>query len=301
VKARAPGKVVISGAYAVLWGAPAIVSAVSRYAVADTARPADLLTPEVRAALGGEAAPWFDASALRGERGKLGLGSSAAILVASLAALALQEGTTNEDGELARAVLAPALAAHREAQGGGSGIDVATAAHGGTLVARLAGAGLSIEHVELPRGLVWQVWAGGHPTSTSSFVARVKELEAREPEVFAAQMTALGLHAEGAVQAVLDGNGDALLAHLGSQRHGLAGLGHAAGIPIVTSDVEELAELATRDGAVVMPSGAGGGDVALFVGREPPSRAVLELRARLGHQELGLTLAARGVHAWDGP
>ena len=62
-RARAPGKVVISGAYAVLSGAPAISSAVSRYVIADTARPAELLTDEVRAALSAdESAPWFDAS-----------------------------------------------------------------------------------------------------------------------------------------------------------------------------------------------------------------------------------------------
>ena len=41
-RARAPGKVVLSGAYAVLAGAPAIVSAVSRYVTADTSRPADV-------------------------------------------------------------------------------------------------------------------------------------------------------------------------------------------------------------------------------------------------------------------
>ncbi len=66
VRAGAPGKVVISGAYAVLEGAPAVVSAVSRYAWADARRTADFVTPEVKAALGDGPAPWFDASALRG-------------------------------------------------------------------------------------------------------------------------------------------------------------------------------------------------------------------------------------------
>ena len=36
--AKAPGKLVVSGAYSVLEGAPAIVVAVDRYAVADTSR-----------------------------------------------------------------------------------------------------------------------------------------------------------------------------------------------------------------------------------------------------------------------
>jgi len=42
--ARAPGKLVLSGAYAVLSGAPALVVAVDRYVVADSARPAAFLT-----------------------------------------------------------------------------------------------------------------------------------------------------------------------------------------------------------------------------------------------------------------
>ena len=87
-RARAPGKVVFSGAYAVLGGAPAIVLAVERDVVADTERPHEFLTDEVAAALEpNERAPWFDASALREDGRKLGLGSSAAILVASLFAL----------------------------------------------------------------------------------------------------------------------------------------------------------------------------------------------------------------------
>ena len=49
-RARAPGKLVLSGAYAVLSGAPALVAAVDRYVVADSARPTLFDAPEVRAA-----------------------------------------------------------------------------------------------------------------------------------------------------------------------------------------------------------------------------------------------------------
>lgn len=301
MKARAPGKLVISGAYAVLYGATAVVSAVSRYAVADASRAAELVTPEVQAAIGPAQAPWFDASSLRGPRGKLGLGSSAAILVASLAALELAAGRASDDDSLARAVLERALAAHRAAQGGGSGVDVASSAHGGTLLAWREGDALRTERVGLPPGLVWEVWAGGRPTSTASFVAEVAALAARDPGAFSAWLDALRLHAEGAAGAVRDGDASRLLEHLAGQREGLAGLGLAAGIPIVTGEVEALGALAEREGAVVLPSGAGGGDVTLFVGSEPPSGPLVALREQLGHQRLELSLAARGVHAWDGP
>ncbi len=39
MRARAPGKVVLSGAYSVLRGAPAIVTAVDRYVEADDGEP----------------------------------------------------------------------------------------------------------------------------------------------------------------------------------------------------------------------------------------------------------------------
>src|SRR5262245_37809403 len=134
--ARAPGKVVISGAYAVLEGAPAIVAAVDRYVTADARRTADAVTPEVRAALGNRDAPAFDARALRRGDNKLGLGSSAAILVASLGAVALRDLGPLSDDALAAQVFEPALAAHRAAQGGGSGIDVAASTYGGVLIAQ---------------------------------------------------------------------------------------------------------------------------------------------------------------------
>lgn len=128
--ARAPGKLVLSGAYSVLTGAPALVVAVDRYALADSARAASFLTPEVQAALGDRAPPWFDASELRDGDKKLGLGSSAAILVASLAALELATDPALSDDALCARVYERALVAHRAAQGGGSGVDVAASQRG---------------------------------------------------------------------------------------------------------------------------------------------------------------------------
>jgi len=156
---RAPGKLVLSGAYAVLSGAPALVAAVDRFALADGDRLAEWATPEVRAALASDQAPWFDASALRKDGKKLGLGSSAAILVASLAALEVPGDAELSDRELCARVYQRALLAHRMAQGGGSGIDVAASAHGGLLVARRSGSELALSPVAFPSGLHFEVWA----------------------------------------------------------------------------------------------------------------------------------------------
>src|SRR4051812_23142786 len=82
----APGKLVLSGAYAVLDGAAAIVVAVDRHARAGTRERAPTRSPELLAAFGEGPAPICDTSSMRENGKKLGLGSSAAALVAALGA-----------------------------------------------------------------------------------------------------------------------------------------------------------------------------------------------------------------------
>src|SRR5688572_12462729 len=125
MKTDAPGKLVISGAYAVLRGAPAIVSAVDRRVAVDTERPASYRAPEVEAGLrmlgGNRQPPFYDASALRSTVDKLGLGSSAAICVASLGAILAQDYPLLDEQSLREMLYPIAREAHRRAQGGGSG------------------------------------------------------------------------------------------------------------------------------------------------------------------------------------
>jgi phosphomevalonate kinase len=298
--ARAPGKVVISGAYAVLEGAPAIVSAVSRYVVADASRRSDLLTPEVRAAIGDRAAPWFDASALRDGGKKLGLGSSAAILVASLGALELAARAPIDDVELVAAVLSRALSAHAAAQAGGSGIDVAASAHGGTLICQRKGELLEVRRADLPPALRVEVWAAGQPASTPELRRRVSMLAERDPFSYRLIMDAQSSASERAAEALTQGDGAGLIAALAEQRDALGNLGNSAGAPIVTPQVGRLDALARKEGATVLPAGAGGGDVALFVGTAAPSAALRELARELDQRPLALDLGARGVHCGSG-
>ena len=331
MKARAPGKLVLSGAYAVLDGAPAIVTAVDRYVTADAARRADFITPEVRAALGTTPeVPWFDAGALRERGEKLGLGSSAAILVATLGARALLEHGPLDDRELAELVFEPALRAHALAQGGGSGVDVASAAFGGTLVfhrTRRASGAAPVEAVvpgeangvpvslngafsdpngapaaapsivrsRVPEGVVVETWWSGRPATTADFVRRVKALAAREPSLYAERMGAQVHAADRAMHAVLAGHAEDFIQALTAQRVALHALGAAAEVNIVTEFVARLAAAAPE--AAVIPAGAGGGDIVLHVGARPSSPGFRGLAAELGHQLVPLALGARGVHA----
>ncbi len=297
-RARAPGKIVLSGAYAVLSGAPAIVCAVERDVLADTALPAPLLTEEVAAALGpGERAPWFDASALREDGRKLGLGSSAAILVASLFALERAAAPHAGEGELRERVFARGLEAHRRAQGGGSGIDVASSTFGGALVYRLDEGAPSITHVALPAALVVEVWVCPSSASTPELLGKVAALLARDPGAHARLLGAQASAAADAATAVLAGSTQGVLAALRAQYAALSTLGLAAGAPIVTPELAEVAPLAEASGGALLPAGAGGGDIAVFVGTSPsPAALRAELRAR-SHRALPVGLAARGASA----
>lgn len=287
---------VLSGAYAVLSGAPALVAAVDRYVTADSARPADFEAPEVRAALGDAKPPWFDASELREGGKKLGLGSSAAIVVASLAALELDTEPELSDEALAARVYQRALLAHRAAQGGGSGVDVASSAHGGVLVARRREGALELATVQLPSGLSFEVWACTAAASTAEFLTHMRAFEAHAPERYQALLGAQAEAAEAALDATARGNAPDFVTAIARQLSALSALGEAAGVGIVTPEHAKLARLASAHGAAFLPAGAGGGDVAFYVGTRAPAPEFGVRAQALGLSRLELTLGARGVH-----
>ncbi|MEZ4442498.1 MAG: hypothetical protein R3B72_25620 [Polyangiaceae bacterium] len=293
VRARAPGKLVVSGAYSVLEGAPALVAAVDRYALAETERPCDFVTPEVREAFAraglGDRYPWFDASALRGEGRKLGLGSSAAIMIASLAAAWPEEVAPEAWGDT---LFALGLASHRAAQGGGSGVDVAAACFGGVLRFALGeGETPEVEPHPLP-AVVVECWACSEAASTSAMVARVRALAAAEPTRYQDLMTVAGDGARGAVAAT---TAVALVNALRQQDEALGQLGEAAEVPILTNQVRALIAAAADEGARFGPSGAGGGDIALFIGPAPSSAGFRGRAEREGLCLLDLAVGAEGV------
>lgn len=291
MRAQAPGKVVLSGAYAVLEGAPCIATAVDRYVIADDAMPAEHISDEVRAAMS-PPFPHIDASQLRSEGRKLGLGSSAAIVVASLATLPEHDGT---DRATLNRLYERAVAAHRKAQGGGSGIDVAAATFGGNVVLRYEADGPGrVDAVQLP-SLHFEIWSCPQAAVTSGFLRRVREFKADLPQIHGELFGRLSAAAENAVSACNAGSGEAWLAALDAQARGLFELGVRAQLPIFTDAVSELRELGRAEGAIVMPAGAGGGDLALFCGPHPPSTALLAAANERGINPLQLKLGAPGV------
>lgn len=290
----APGKLVLSGAYAVLEGSPAIVTAVDRFAYADATRRAAWTTPEVSAALGAPG-PWFDATELRGEEHKLGLGSSAAILVASMAAQWVSDGDLRDWDAIRQSMFPAALRAHQLAQAGGSGLDVAASCFGGTLEYQLKGERAAFRPIALPSGLYVESWDSQSPASTPEFVQKVKALKARDASLYAARIGAQADAATRAVQAARDGDLDAWITAIAQQHSALSALGQAAHAPIITESTVKLHRYASDQNASVLPSGAGGGDVILYFGHAPSSEAWRAAARRDGYRLVPLDLGAEGV------
>lgn len=294
--ARAPGKLVLSGAYSVLEGSPALVTAVDRYVVADSARIAEWLTPEVTAAKL-RSKPWFDASALRAADRKIGLGSSAAILVACLAADLLESGGITDVRQLAEVVVERAMAAHAVVQPLGSGIDVIASCFGGTLVTQREAGVMAHAPVTLPQDVYFEVWSAPYAQSTHDMLASLRDFQHDQPSLYTRLMAEQAAAAEQTLHALRTRQSTLFIASLARQESALDALGRNATLPIVTDELRLLADRAAKESAAVLPAGAGGGDVAIFAGIQAPSLELRALMAQLHHARLDLALSARGVHA----
>lgn len=293
--ARAPGKLLLTGAYAVLEGAPAIVLAVDRYAVAEGATHDEEAGRELRAALVDP--PRVDVSALYEGASKLGLGSSAAALVAGIGVRLAEAGDDLSAPDVRETIFARARAAHAAAQGGGSGVDIAASVYGGVLEYRLKGEQASLAPVDLPQDLHVSAFFSGVSARTSELRARVDALRDGSPNIYAGCMDPLKDAAERAAAAVRGGDGKAFLSACLDTAHGLEALGRAADAPIVRESAKELLVLAVHEGAVFFPSGAGGGDVFVLVGVTPPSEPFKAASERLAWKSVAFGIDRRGVHS----
>lgn len=214
---------------------------------------------------------------------KFGLGSSAAVTVAVVAALdefyglglsaterykvallaTVEIAPTASGGDLAASTFGgwiryvspdrAALRAHRAAHGVSATLDAAE------------WAGSGVRRLPEPEGLRLLVGWTGSPASTERLVEQVRRpgpREARRPyEAFADDSRAR----VDALAAALEARGDGAPEQIRGARRVLQRLSESTGITIETEQLRMLCDIAERHGAAGKPSGAGGGDCGIVL------------------------------------
>lgn len=290
--ATAPGKLILTGEYAVLDGAPALVVAINRRVVArrkagpvgssvflvavaeELAKRRGADDPSVKAAM--EIA--VDSSALYDDGTKLGLGSSAAVTVAATAlALSGNRRLPVIDRE---EVLAVALAAHSAGQSGrGSGADVAAAVHGNVIH---YAKGQPIERLSWPAEVTLIPFFTGIAAKTTQLIARMDEAREANRAAVDAALAAIAKASRAACQACAvrapEIAANALIAALSLAAAGTDQLAAATGLALVPPCVTRARTAMSGLGGTAKTTGAGGGDVAIAV---VPAREDVTIARRL--------------------
>jgi len=327
----APGKMFLLGEYAVLEGAPALLTAVDRrvhLTVAKAQGPcwhihapaigidgqrlhADGSLPATLDAAMRDRLRVFDAvratTAAAGARpeqplalhvdssalqdGTHKLGLGSSAAVAVALTAALLQASGQQPGRDRLCRLA--MAAHRRAQqGGGSGADVATSIHGG-IVSFADGTAQAAP--DWPAELAVLAVMTGTGADTTELVQRVVEYGRREPARYRDQMGHLQTLAGEARQALTDGA--AFLALADDYFEALRALDAGARAGIVLEQHLQLATLARHHGAVFKTTGAGGGDLGLlFTYRGRPARQLITALDEHGMRRIPLQIGASGLH-----
>lgn len=320
--ASAPGKIVLGGEYAVLYGYPAIAASVGRRAEArvqpiaaehyvmttrgfhDGSRrlrqvapgrfdyldppPVDGAFALVERILGAAWPERRGGSGIEIDSAAFVSGDGRKLGIGSSAAVtvALSAALTG-DTDPARA-FRRALGLHRAFQGGGSGVDVACSAFGGVIEYRDE----AVQRIEFPDGLHCAVAWSGRPSDTAERIGRLDEKLAGGD----GELRALGRAAEKLADAFRVGPAGAALEGLGEFAAALERFDGALDLGIFSAADASLAAEARAAGVVFKPCGAGGGDVAAFfaLDRDRLERVVTRA-ASSGYLPLPVALGVAGL------
>ncbi|MFE4513564.1 mevalonate kinase [Kitasatospora sp. NPDC056783] len=319
----APGSLFVIGEYAVLHGGRALLAAVDSGIECRVAPHADgwwlsapdlgvdaplddvprdhgarLLVEAVRAGRTAFAGPGPLHVTVRGHGWgagrKLGLGGSAASVVAVLGALAAAAGHDVSSTVLRRALLPAAVDVHRAHQHGrGSGGDVAASLHGGWVGYRTAHGTPHAEPATVPPGLRLAVAWSGIACDTAAGIDRFHRLGAKaEVDGFVAALTT---ELDRFWAASRDADWPAYRGAISAYGALLEDLARR----IAPQQAERMARLthaATDCGATAKSSGAVGGDCVIAVGTDgAPLADARTAWRRLGAVPLDVALDAEGL------
>ncbi|MDT9698364.1 phosphomevalonate kinase [Streptomyces sp. P17] len=336
IRRCAPGKLFVAGEYAVVEpGNPAILVAVDRCVTVTVTAPVEAGV-EISSDLGprGERFGWRNGrlgphtglahvvsaietvARLAAERGlatpefslsvesglhdngtKYGLGSSGAVTVATVAAVAAYCGLTLSAEERFRL----ALLATAELDPKGSGGDLAASTWGGWIayrapdrpavleLARSEGVaealrapwpGFAIRRLPAPEGLWLEVGWTGHPASTVSLVSELHRRPWRGTAAHRRFVRTTTDCVRAAITALERGDGQELMDRVRQARQELALLDDAVALGVFTPRLTALCEAAEAVGGAAKPSGAGGGDCGIALLDASATRDIARLRER---------------------
>ena len=323
ITASAPGKVILSGEYAVLAGAPAMSMAINRRAVTTIdvlpGNTSCLCTPGLTdgewrfdASVAG-LPEWIDEPprevALLIEAALTALGATLPVISITIdtrdfyddvsgqklglgSSAAAMTSVIQALGRMtghAQSVSETADLAHRRMQGGGSGVDVATSAFGG-VICFARGDTTQVEPRQWPGKLNSAVLWSGKASKTPEMVGKLAG------NCWSTTSGRALLEAAHAAAARWDAGSTATLAAMQNYADCLLRFGIDQKIGIFDAGHDRLFELAKTSGVVYKPSGAGGGDIGTVLARDDDRiRRFCADAERHGFEALDLALDPLGA------
>lgn len=308
VTVSAPGKLMLLGEHAVVYGQPCLVTAINRRLTVSMEQrddgEVDIEAPDasdtrfVEKAITAGCAAWGIVHhglsiKTQSELGMYGLGSSAAVTVATLQALATLFQKTVQKKELFRVAKQVVV----DVQGMGSGFDVAASIWGGTLYFADWGKTIGEIHARYRESndqtisaMPLVVGYTGTKADTVSLVADVAKKKAQYPEKVDRIFQAIGTLVTQAKDIIVKKDWERLGTLFTFNQEYLRDLG------VSTQRLEDLISAAKQAGALgAKLSGAGGGDCMIGIVTRDKRDATRKAIEQVGGQNLDVKTGAEGV------
>lgn len=276
-KVSAPGKLMLLGEHAVVYGYPSIVTAISERLFVEPGEPQGD-TRFIDAAIQMWGNKNIKISARSSFSGKYGFGSSSAVTVATLKMLRPEVDNQTLFDAAYKIVL--------DVQGAGSGFDVAAAVYGGTLYYVK---GKTIEVLDVS-DMPLVVGYTGEKADTATLVKQVEAKKAANPEKVDRIFTAIASLIEEAKGKMIEGDWERVGRLMDFNQEYLRDLG------VSSEKLESLISAAKEGGAWgAKLSGAGGGDCMIALAPSDKRDAICKAIENAGGEVIDVKASAEGV------